>query len=194
MNHITVPWETVAGAHRPIRRKLLCLFVMIGCSAMLAQTPAGSSTGAAPAGADASSIHATHILGLQGISGNAGGKLSIEGDALKFQKTEGSEAQVPIGSIQDVSLGTEDRQVGGVPMTLGKAAVPFGGGRAIGLFSHKKYDTLTLEYLDSDGGVHGAIFEISKGKAEAFKSELVAKGAHVRVADQTAASTPEVKK
>jgi hypothetical protein len=156
---------------------------------MLAQSSGGS-----PTGAEGSSLRATHILGLQGVSANAGGKLSIAGDALKFQKTEGSEAQVPISSIQDVSLGTEDRQVGGVPVTLGRAAVPFGGGRAIGLFSHKKYDTLTMEYLDSDGGLHGAIFEISKGKAEAFKDALVAKGAHVRVENQTAgASTPEVK-
>ena len=190
MNHVTVPWEMAAGAQRPIHRKLLCLFVLVGCGAMLAQTPAGS-----PTGAESSSIRATHILGLQGVSGNAGGKLSIEGDALKFQKTEGSAAQVPITSIQDLSLGAEDRQVGGVPVALGRAATPFGGGRAIGLFSHKKYDTLTLEYLDSDGGVHGAIFEIAKGKAEAFKTELVAKGAHVRADSQTAAAgTPEVKK
>jgi hypothetical protein len=188
MNHVAVPWKTVAGALRPIRRKLPCLFVVIACSAMLAQTPA-----AAPAAADGSSLHATHILGLQGVSNNAGGKLSIDGDSMKFQKNEGSAAQVPISSIQDVSLGTQDRQVGGVPATLGKAAVPFGGGRAIGLFSHKKYDTLTLEYLDSDGGLHGAIFEIAKGQAEAFKTALVAKGAHVKVAEQTA-GTPEVKK
>ena len=187
MNHVAVPWKTVAGALRPIRRKLLCLFVVIACSAMLAQTPAP------PAGADTSSLRATHILGLQGVSNNAGGKLSIDGDALKFQKNEGSAAQVPVSSIQDVSLGTQDRQVGGVPATLGKAAVPFGGGRAIGLFSHKKYDTLTLEYLDSDGGLHGAIFEIAKGQAEAFKTALVAKGAHVKVVEQTA-GTPEVKK
>lgn len=193
MNHVAVPWKTVAGAFRPIRRKLLCLFVVMGCGAMLAQTPAGSSTPAAPAGAEGSSLHATHILGLQGVSNNAGGKLSIDGDAMKFQKNEGAAAQVPISSIQDVSLGTQDRQVGGVPATLGKAAVPFGGGRAIGLFSHKKYDTLTLEYVDSDGGVHGAIFEIAKGQAEAFKTALVAKGAHVKVAEQTA-GTPEVKK
>ena len=28
----------------------------------------------------------------------------------------------------DISLGTEDKQIGGMPMTLGKAAVPFEGG------------------------------------------------------------------
>ena len=165
-----------------IRRQLPCLIVLLACSAMLAENPAGIT-----------SIRATHILGLQGVSNSAGGKLSIEGDALKFQKTEGASAQIPISSIQDLSLGLEDKQVGGVPLALGRAATPFGGGRAIALFSHKKYDTLTMEYLDADGGLHGAIFEISKGQALAFKDALVAKGAHVKVEAQTAAGTPEVK-
>jgi hypothetical protein len=54
--------------------------------------------------------------------------------------------KVSIRPIQDISLGTEERQISGVPMTLGEAAVPFEGGRAISLFSHKQYDTFTVEY------------------------------------------------
>jgi len=190
MTYKPVSRKAPARVEFPIRRTLPCLILLIACSAMLAQNP-----GASPAAAGGSSVRATHILGLQGVSKSAGGNLSIEGDALKFQKTEGAAAQVPISSIQDVSLGVEDRQVGGVPLAVGRAATPYAGGRVIGLFSHKKYDTLTLEYLDADGGLHGAIFEISKGQAEGFKDALVAKGAHVKVEGQTAAaSTPEVKK
>jgi len=54
-------------------------------------------------------------------------------------------------------------------MMLGKAAVPFEGGRVVSLFSHKKYDSLTVEYLDSNGGFHGAIFRLSKGQGQTFK-------------------------
>ena len=61
-------------------------------------------------------------------------------------------------------------------MKLGKAAAPYGGGRVVSLFAHKKYDTLTLDYVDSDGGVHGAIFEVTKGQGELVKNELVARG------------------
>jgi hypothetical protein len=61
-------------------------------------------------------------------------------------------------------------------MTLGKAAAPYGGGRVVSLFAHKKYETLTLEYVDSDGGVHGVIFQLSKGQGEMLKDELVARG------------------
>ena len=39
--------------------------------------------------------------------------------------------------------------MGGLPLTLGEAAAPYGGGRVVSLFAHKKYDTLTLEYVDA---------------------------------------------
>jgi hypothetical protein len=139
--------------------------------------------------------NATLILGLKGISHNANGKLSVADNALQFQKTGGAKAQVELSSIQDAFLGSESKQVGGVPLTLGRAAVPFGGGRAIALFSHKLYDTLTVEYLDADGGLHGAIFQMNKGQAQAIKDQLAAAGAHVSQEGQTAAAAaPEVKK
>jgi len=59
---------------------------------------------------------------------------------------------------------------------LGKTAAPFGGGRVVSLFAHKKYDTLTLEYVDADGGLHGAIFQLEKGQGEVVKNELIAQG------------------
>jgi hypothetical protein len=85
--------------------------------------------------------------------------------------------------------------VGGLPMTLGKAAAPFGGGRVVSLFAHKKYDTLTLEYVGDDGGVHGAIFQLQKGQAEVVKDQLVAQGVTIssRQRQATKPSTAEVR-
>jgi hypothetical protein len=83
---------------------------------------------------------------------------------------------VNIASVRDAFLGEEGMQVGGVPMKIGKAAVPFGGGRVVSLFAHEKYDTLTLEYVDGNGGVHGAIFQMKKGQGELMRNELVARG------------------
>lgn len=128
---------------------------------------------------DESPTRATHILGLEGVANNASGTLSIQKDALQFDKDPGLTAQISVGSITNVSLGEQDKQVGGVPMALGRAAAPFGGGRAISLFSHKKYDTLTVEYLDSKGGLHGVIFQLSKGNAQVIRKALVADGAHL---------------
>src|SRR5205085_2433474 len=117
------------------------------------------------------------------------------GDALRFQKSNGSSAQIAIGSIQEVSLGEQDKQVGGTPMTLATAAAPYGGGRVISLFAHKKYDTVTLEYLDPNGGFHGAIFQLNKGQGEVLKSKLEAEGEHVtQMGNETAKpSTQETK-
>jgi hypothetical protein len=174
-----------------IGRILTCLILLL-CyrTCLLAQDHSAAGTPASR-----STLHVTHILGFEGISSNANGDLSIQGDALRFQKSNGSSAQITIGSIQDLSLGEQDEQVGGAPMTLAKAAAPYGGGRVISLFSHKKYDIVTLEYLDPKGGFHGAIFQLNKGQGEGLKSELEAKGAHVtQMENETAKpSTQETK-
>jgi hypothetical protein len=126
-----------------------------------------------------SSLPATHLLGFAGARNNSKGTLSIEGDALQFKKNGKAPVQVKIASIHALLLGDLSRQVGGVPVTLAKAAVPYSGGRAVSLFTHKKYDTLTLEYVDAEGGLHGAVFELKKGQAEGLRNELLAGGAQV---------------
>jgi hypothetical protein len=149
--------------------------ILLWCSAAaLAQSTGQSATSTAPV-----NIRGTHLLGFESAKQNANGTLSIQDDALQFQKDGKPAVQVKIASVQDIFLGEQSKQVGGTAMTVGKAAVPFGGGRAVSLFAHKKYDTFALEYVDSNGGVHGAIFQLNKGQAEILRNELVAKGAHV---------------
>jgi hypothetical protein len=133
------------------------------------------------------STQATHLLGFENAKNNGTGTLSIYDDSLQFQQKEKPGTQVKISSIRDVLLGSESKQVGGLPMTLGKTAAPFGGGRVVSLFAHKKYDTLSLEYVDADGGIHGAIFELKKGQAEIAKNKLIAQGAICQSAKQDAA-------
>jgi hypothetical protein len=105
------------------------------------------------------------------------GTLSIQDNLLQFQQSGKPVAQIDIASVRHVFLGEESMQVGGVPMKIGKAAAPYGGGRVVSLFAHKKYDTLTLEFVDSDGGVHGAILQVTKGQGELVRNELLARGA-----------------
>ena len=155
---------------------LVSIVLLLCSTAALAQSTGQSVKSTTPV-----SIRGTHLLGFESAKNNANGTLSIQEDALQFQKdgkpTE--QVQVKVASVQDIFLGEQSKQVGGTAMTLGKAAVPFGGGRAISLFAHKKYDTLALEYVDSNGGVHGAIFQVNKGQGEILRNDLVAKGAHV---------------
>jgi hypothetical protein len=122
------------------------------------------------------SIRATHLLGFANARNNSSGILSVQDDSLQFQQKGKPPAKVKIALLRDVLLGADSKQVGGLPMTLGKTAAPFGGGRVVSLFAHKKYDSLTLEYVDADGGIHGAIFQLAKGQGQLVKNELIAQG------------------
>jgi hypothetical protein len=119
---------------------------------------------------------ATHLMGFEGVKRDAKSKLTIAGGKLQFEK-----ASIDTSSISDIFTGSESRQTGGVPLTLAKMAAPFGSGRALSLFTHAEYDNITIEYTDANGGLHGAIFMLPKGKAEALKKDLVAAGAHATI-------------
>jgi hypothetical protein len=164
--------RNVCRFHRRARIRLLVALICCGLTA-----PAQNTT--QREGSESFSIRATHLMGFESAKSNCTGTLSIQDDFLQFQQIGKTSAHISIGSVRDVSLGEESRQMGGLPLTLGKAAAPYGGGRVVSLFSHKKYDILTLEYVDSDGGIHGAIFQLDKGQGGIVKHELTARGGTV---------------
>jgi hypothetical protein len=69
---------------------------------------------------------------------------------------------------------------------------PYGGGRFLGLF-RSKLDTLSIQYRDADGGLHGAIFTMGTGKADPLKKEMVAQGAHTSIPIPDDAANPDAK-
>lgn len=124
-------------------------------------------------------LRARAVLSLEGVANNSMGELSIQDDVFVYSCREGPTVRMPLSAIQGAFLSQEDKQVGGMPMAMGRAAAPYGGGRVIGLFAHKKYDFMTLEYFDSNGGFHGAIYQLNKGQGQVLADELGAKGVHV---------------
>jgi hypothetical protein len=160
-------------AYHPDRREALWLSAALICCSLTA--PAQKITQAGDPSASFST-RATHLLGFANASNNSTGTLYVQDDSLQFQQNGKPSEKVKIALVRDVFLGAESKQVGGLPMTLGKTAAPFGGGRVVSLFAHKKYDTLTLEYVDADEGVHGAIFQLTKGQGELMRKELIARG------------------
>lgn len=167
---------------RPTRRAITSL-VALACygTCLSAQEPSGGSIQELTA-----PLHVTHVLGLEGIPGNANGDLSINGGILRFQKADGPSAQIIVSSIRDVVLGEQDKEVGGTPLALGRAATPYGGGRLIALFAHKKYDIVTVEYSDPAGGFHGALFQMNKGQGQVLRQALLPGGAHVSRSEEQA--------
>jgi len=64
-----------------------------------AQEPSGGSTQELTA-----PLHVTHVLGFEGIPDNANGDLSINGGIFRFQKADGTSAQIMVSSIRNVVL------------------------------------------------------------------------------------------
>jgi hypothetical protein len=54
-------------------------------------------------------------------------------------------------------------------------------------------DTLTIQYRDTDGGLHGAVFTMPVGQAEVIKKELIAQGARTSVPTVEGAENPSSK-
>jgi hypothetical protein len=175
MDRFIVSWSHSKTYHLD-RRHALWLSTVLLCCSLTASAQKITQPGDTSA---PFSTRATHLLGFANAKNNSTGTLSIQNDSLQFQQNRKPGAKVKIALVRNILLGAESKQVGGLPMTLGKTAAPFGGGRVVSLFAHEKYDTLTLEYVDADEGIHGAIFQLTKGQGELVKNELIAQGATI---------------
>ena len=160
---------------------LLLLPLLLLCAGLFAQTADTSASAAA------SGVRSMHVLGLEGVKRNLHGTLTAQPSGLDF-KAGGAHGTVAIASIQDVFTAQDSHQVGGKVLTVAKMGVPYGGGRVVRLFSHEKLDSLTVEYRDANGGLHGVVFTMPLGQATVLKKQLVDLGAHASI---PVASEPE---
>ena len=122
------------------------------------------------------STDAVQIMGMTGIKNDSKGRLEITEGTLSFKSAKSS-AAVPVACIDDVVTGRDSERVLRGPVGTLSMLAPYGGGRALSLM-RTKLDTITIKYRDSNGGLHGAIFTMHPGEAEAVKQTLLAQGAH----------------
>ncbi len=159
------------------------LIVLIGAANFVhAQTPAPGA--AAPP--DAAKPKVRHIIGLDTVSRNASGKLTVHDGVLEFKTTAGGN-NVPVPSIDDVFVGTEVTQSGGKTGRVVKTAAiaaPYDSKAALTILMRTKVDILTVSFHDPDGGAHGAIFALPLGQAQQMLAQLIAAGAHTSPAEK----------
>jgi len=165
---------------------------MIAVIALSASAWAQSSTQPKPPAAD-STPQFTHVLGLEDVKHNANGKLSVNEGGLDFRGSA-SHAQIPVASIEDIFTGEDSHQTGGKLLTLAKMGVPYGGGRVLSLLTHEKFEILTVEYRDENGGLHGALFTMPLGQATIIKKQLIARGAKASIPVNEDAAAPKEEK
>ena len=152
----------------PIRRATVFLVGILGFTALpsVAQQPAAGNK-------------AVQVTGLVGVKANASGNLTLENGNLQFASSA-AKVSVPIHSVVDVITENDSQRVFRGTFGTMTMLAPYGGGRFLSLF-RSKIDTLTIQYRDTDGGLHGAIFTMPLGKADPFKKDLVLQGAHTTI-------------
>jgi hypothetical protein len=125
---------------------------------------------------------AVYLTGLSGVKNNTAGTLTVDGGSLRFAHAKRT-SDLASAAMQDVVTGSDSqREIRGTLGTLSLFS-PYGSGRFLALF-RSKLDTLTIQYLDSDGGVHGVIFTTPVGEADVIKGELIGQGAHTSIPAQ----------
>lgn len=120
---------------------------------------------------------AVQLIGVPGLKQNTKGRLNVVNGILRFTHDKQT-FEVAAAAIEEVLTGKDSKAVVGETVaTVATFAAPYGTGSALPLL-RKKLDTLTIQYRDTNGGLHGAVFTIPVGKAEVIKTELMAHGAH----------------
>jgi len=118
------------------------------------------------------------VIGLPNFNPGTTGTISLKGDTVSFETTK-KKGEIKVTQISDIFAGNESRQdISGLGGTAMKAAIPYGGGRILSLFSHK-VEVMTILFTDANGAFHGAIFVLPVGHATELRSMLVARGAKV---------------
>jgi hypothetical protein len=161
-----------------------CTIVLVG----IASLSAGLVISVGNAQQVSGPVKVVQLTGLAGVKDNAKGTLNVENGQLHFVHGKAS-SDVSASSIQDVVTGADSQRAVGGTIGLMSMAAPYGGGRVLSLF-RSKIDTLTVQYREADGGLHGAILTMPVGTADVIKKELVAQGAHTTASGQPDPATP----
>lgn len=135
------------------------------------------------AGADeprsTASTQAVQVIGPGNIKKNTKGSLALKNGDPHFISNK-SDFSISAANVQDVITGADtERAIRGTVGTISQLA-PYGAGRALSLF-RENINTLTIEYRDSSGALHGAVFTMAVGRAEPLKKELLSQGAQTSI-------------
>jgi len=119
------------------------------------------------------------VMGFQDLKKNEKCDVSVGASSLNL-KGKFASVEVTIASVEDVLTGDDSARLIGGFLGAMTSFAPYESGRFLSLF-RKKLDTLTIQYRDTDGGLHGGILSMHPGEAIALKKALVAAGAHTTV-------------
>jgi hypothetical protein len=160
---------------RYLSASAIIVFIIATGPALPAQTlKAASGTSGA-----STTLVVRHIIGLEKISSQKSGRLSVQNGAMQFEDGKDA-AKVPASSIDAIFVGSETTQSGGRVGRVVKTAsiaAPYSSGKVLTLLLRTKVDILTVSYHDAGGALHAAIFALPIGQAAELRTQLIASGA-----------------
>lgn len=111
------------------------------------------------------SANVQHIYGLPDAKPKDRGALSVSSAGLSFTGKANSSV-IPLRSIIAVGAGNERVELWGMKGRILRMAMPHEGGLVAAAFMHHRVDMLTVEFNDSKGGYHGAVFFVPAKEAD----------------------------
>lgn len=130
--------------------------------------PADAAPSVLASGARSSwtSDKAEHIYGLPEVKAQRMGTLTLSADNLTFTGKGGS-ATIPRNTITAVSAGDQRVELWGMTGRLMRMAIPYGGGLVAAAVAQHRVDMLTVDFNDTRGGAHSAVFFLGAKTADA---------------------------
>jgi len=141
------------------------LLVPQAAYALPAPSAVQPETSSAPAPSDWNSQAAKHVYGLPEAKPNEKGTLTLSAHDFTFTG-KASRVTIPRQSIIAVSAGNQRVEIWGMKGRILRMVIPDGGGAAAALFMHHRVDMLTVEFADTHGGYHGAVFFLPAKEAD----------------------------
>lgn len=163
------------------------VFLILFCfpNLLLAQEVPGQETPLLPGVASWSSDSAQHVYGLPEVSAKVKGTLRLTSTELVFS-SKSAHFAVPLQSVIALSAGDQRVELWGTKGRVLRMLIPNGGGLAAAGFMHHKIDTLTVEFLDSRGGYHGAVFFLPGNEAQGALNKVRNLPASLRIPSDSA--------
>ncbi len=112
-----------------------------------------------------SSSSVQHAYGLPDTKPKEKGTLTVKPEGVTFT-AKSSNYVIQRGSVLAVSAGDQRVELWGMKGRILRMAIPNGGGIAAAGVMHHRVDMLTVEFSDSRGGYHGAMFLLPANEAE----------------------------
>lgn len=125
--------------------------------------------------------HVEHAYGLPDTKAKTNGTLRLDASSLTFT-SKASNTTIPRSAITSVSAGSDRVELWGTGGRLMRMAIPQGGGLAAAAFMHHRIGMLTVEFHDTRGALHAAVFYVPVAEAQQALRSMAQEATHVEPA------------